>query len=178
MVNSAFNSDRKVQATRAMRIERNQSALFSTKKAIENETDIGKIRMVINNARRLGNEDMVARAECHLLTLVGFQDTALDQRFLECVKRYEETLTTKNDRKTAAVRLRQAVKRNGVKQTLVNLAKKVEPSFGFEQLMKAGKADFTAEYLIVEMADEFDAETVRSAYRKLLKAGHKFNNQQ
>jgi hypothetical protein len=148
----------------------------NVKKAVEQETDLGKIRTIIKNAKREGNADMVVRAERHLATFIGFQDTVLDRRFLECLRRYEQVLTNKNDRKTLAQRLRGAVARNGVRQTVINLAKKVETSFGFEQLIKAGEAKETIEYIIIEMADEFDDVTVRSAYTKLRRAGVTFTN--
>lgn len=178
MIQANLNTQRPVNFTRTTLMTSQPGTIVSPKKAIEDETVILKIRQVIANAHRLGDTDMLNRAERHLSTFVGFQDTALDNRFLECVKRYEETLSEKNGKKTHATRLRQSVARKGVTQTLVSLAKKPEPSFGFEQLIKAGQAEFTAEYLIVDVAEMFTAETVRSAYQKLIRAGYKFSSQQ
>ena len=144
---------------------------FVTKKPVEQEADIRAIRNIIKNAKRLGDDEMLARAEAQLAKFVGFQDNELDRRFLECLRKYEAVLTDKNDRKTLAHRIRGAVSRNGVKQTMVNLVKKADPSFGFAQLVKAGEIKATIEYLIIDMKDHFDEAVLRTAYVKLRRAG-------
>jgi hypothetical protein len=144
---------------------------LATKKPVELETNIGAIRTIIKNAKRQGDDEMVARAEAHLAKFIGFQDTILDNRFLECLRKYESILTEKNDRKTIAQRIRGAVSRNGVKQTMINLAKKAEPSFGFGKLIQAGEAKATIEYLITEMKDQFDDAILVAAHSKLRRAG-------
>jgi len=144
---------------------------FAPKKCVEQETDIRAIRTIIKNAKRLGDNDVVARAETQLAKFIGFQDNALDRRFLECLSKYELILTEKNDRKTIAQRIRGAVSRNGVKQTMIDLVKKSDPSFGFAQLIQAGEVKATIEFLITEMKDQFEDAILQTAHAKLRRAG-------
>lgn len=152
-------------------IEAHGTKRLAPKKSVEQETDINAIRTIIKNAKRLGDSEMVARAEFQLAKFIGFQDNTLDRRFLECLRKYEAVLTDNNDRKTVAHRIRGAVSRNGVKQTMINLVKNADPSFGFAQLVKAGEIKATIEYLIIDMKDQFDEAVLRTAYVKLRRAG-------
>ncbi len=58
-----------------------------------------------------------------------------------------------------------------MKQTMINLVKNADPSFGFAQLVKAGEIKATIEYLIIDMKDQFDEAVLRTAYVKLRRAG-------
>jgi uncharacterized UPF0160 family protein len=154
----------------------NSSFIMNSRKEVEMENDIVKIRNIIANAKARGNEEFAARAERHLSTLVGFHNNEIDRRFLKCLKIYESILTSKNDRKTFARRTRNAVDNKGVKATIEMLVMKDQASFGFDNLIAAGEYKSTVEFLVIELWEQFDIRVVRQAYAKLRKSGVRFTN--
>ncbi len=152
----------------------NGSVIMNSKKEVEMENDIVKVRNIIANAKARGNEEFAARAERHLSTLVGFHNNEIDRRFLKCLATYEAILTTKNERKTFARRTRNAVENRGVKATIEMLVMKDQASFGFDNLVNAGAYKSTVEFLVIELWEQFDIRAVRQAYAKLRKAGIRF----
>ena len=82
--------------------------------------------------------------------------------FWVTVAAYEQLLSEKNERRTAASRTRQKVSRDGILATVQSWARKREPTMGFELLAQAGQWKLTGEYLVLKHAQRFDELTLRS----------------
>lgn len=139
--------------------------------------DISKIKTpaeaenLMKNARRLGRDDIYQLAFARKCELEGAArddpNDPLVRDFWITVSAYEQLLSDKNGRRTAAARTRQKVQRDGVLRTVESWAKKREPTMGFELLTNAGQWKLTGEYLILQHASRFSADDVRAAKKRL-----------
>jgi hypothetical protein len=143
--------------------------------------DISKIRTaqeaenLMNNARRLGREDIYQLAFARKCELEGVSkedpNDPLVRDFWITISAYEQLLTEKNDRRTAAARTRQKVQRDDVFRTVESWAKKREPTMGFELLTRARQWKLTGEYLVLKYASRFAAEDVAACKKRLAESG-------
>lgn len=81
---------------------------------------------------------------------------------------YEQCLTEKNGRNTAATRTRRMVSDKGVYQTILHLSSRDAETMGFRLLVEANLAKLTTEYIVAKYADRFPVDVVERARRKLL----------
>ena len=132
---------------------------------------------LMDNARRMGREDVYQAAfarKCELES--DGQDDPNDplvRDFWMTVAAYEQLLSEKNERRTAASRTRQKVSKDGILATVQSWARKREPTMGFELLSQAGQWKLTGEYLVLKHAHRFDPADVESARDRLNGRGFK-----
>lgn len=95
----------------------------------------------------------------------------LEAEFSVVMRALEEALTEEAGKTKRLNRTRQKLDRVGVKQTLADLALKPQPSIGFIKLVEFGMAEMSAEALILKYADQFSAEVVTAARKRLQEHG-------
>jgi len=143
--------------------------------------DVSKLRTpkeaqnLMDNARRMGREDVYQAAfarKCELESDARDDpNDPLVRDFWVTVAAYEQLLSEKNERRTAASRTRQKVSRDGILATVQSWARKREPTMGFELLAQAGQWKLTGEYLVLKHAQRFDEADVEIARARLIERG-------
>jgi hypothetical protein len=130
-------------------------------------TDAKGLRNLMENARRLGRDDIYWLAFRRLCSLEGMNfDDPLERDFYDVLNAYEELLTEKNGRTTKASRTRQKLKNKGVTQCLVDWAMG-PPTEGFKLLVEKGLPELTAEYLVVKYETRFPLTAVEAVKERL-----------
>ena len=86
--------------------------------------------------------------------------------FLRALAAYEEYLSSKNSRRTIAVRLRQGVKRNGLKNAIIKTTSK-KTTLGSDYLLEAGLDEFTLEKVVLDNHELFEDDHVEFVRDKL-----------
>lgn len=141
-------------------------------KQISEYTDAAALRTLMENAKRLGREDVWAQAFRQICVLQGQnQNDALARGFYEMLAAYEELLSQKNGRKTAASRTRQKLNNKGIIQCLEDWAVSTTPTQGFELLIKNGLHELTGEFLVLQFPEQFSEKAVQNAKSRLEKNG-------
>ena len=121
---------------------------------LANEWDKTKLRNWMDNARRLGREDVYRAALRQLCRVEGRNiDDPLESEFAVVMRALEEAMTEEAGRTKRLNRTRQKLARVGVRQTLADLALKPQPSLGFIKLVEFGMVDMSAESLIMKYRD-------------------------
>jgi hypothetical protein len=87
--------------------------------------------------------------------------------FYETLAAYEQLLTEKNGRNTAASRTRQKIDNKGVHQSLIEWTRGRVETNGFKLLVEKGLPEFTGEYLVVRYANRFPEDVVALARSRL-----------
>jgi hypothetical protein len=130
--------------------------------------DPERVRKLMENAERLGELDLAKRSRIRLFELAGagFSEP-LERKFWETIAAYEELLTRKNGRKTKAARTRLMVTKKGFKAALIDWTLSPAATEGFEQLVADGLGQYAGEHIVVEFADQFDANVVAAATARL-----------
>ncbi len=137
-------------------------------------TDPAKLRNLMDNAERLGRDDVHLNAFRRLSELEGLKlSDPMERDFYQVLNAYEQLLTEKNGRTTKANRTRQKLRNKGVKQCLIDWATGAATG-GFELLVEKGLPELTAEYLVIKYEDRFDDDVVRAARAKLQGVGIDF----
>lgn len=137
-------------------------------KPIESYADPGQLRTLMQNARRMGREDIWRQAFDQLCSLegAGLADP-LERAFYRTLAAYEELLTEKNRRVTRASRTRLKLKSKGVVQCLEDWARSKEAPESFGLLVANGMVELTGEQLVLTYPDRFSAEAVAGATARL-----------
>jgi hypothetical protein len=139
---------------------------------LSNEWDKDKLRNWMANARRLGREDVYREAFRQVCRIEGRDiDDPLESDFATVMRALEEGLTEESGRTKRLNRTRQKLGRVGVRQTLADLALKPKPSIGFMKPIEFNMADMSAEALILKYRDDFEADVVAAARRRLEEYG-------
>ena len=86
--------------------------------------------------------------------------------FLKALAAYEEFLSSKNSRRTIAQKLRQSVKRNGLKNAIIKTTSK-KTTQGSDYLFEAGLDEFTLEKVVLENHELFEDDHVEFVRDKL-----------
>jgi hypothetical protein len=143
--------------------------------------DVTKLKIVqeaenlMANARRMGREDVYQLAFARKCELEGSRhddpSDPLIKEFWMMIAAYEQLLSDKNGKRTAAARTRQKVARDGVIATMQSWARKRGPTMGFELLTAAGQWKLTGEALVIKHADRFAPADVVAAQQRLIKHG-------
>ncbi|MGH6930901.1 MAG: hypothetical protein ACREEE_00550 [Dongiaceae bacterium] len=124
------------------------------------------------NAKRQGRDDVWREAFRRLCELEGTgHATPLDREFYKMLTAYEELLSEKNGRRTAAARTRQKLKNKGVMRCLEDWSRSPVTTQGFELLVKHGLAELTAEHIVAKHPEFFSVDVVAGAKAKLAKYG-------
>ena len=105
-------------------VEKAPVALKQTmSKPISSYTDPEHLRTLMQNAKRMGREDIWRQAFDQLCSLEGATQTdPLDRAFYSTLAAYEQLLTQKNGRATRASRTRLKLKRSPTSQPLFSSA--------------------------------------------------------
>jgi len=141
---------------------------FVTKDNVHEATNLEKIRRLMANAERLGEDEVVKRCKKRIFEIAGNEGkTEIEIRLFQALAAYEEILREKHNKAVRANYTKRKIKNKGVIQTLTDWAldKKVTP--GFEALVSQGLEDFTGEKIVIDFAEEFPVEVVDSASIKL-----------
>ena len=139
---------------------------------LSNEWDPKKLRNWMENAKRLGRNDVFQDAFRQLCRVEGRDiNDPLAAEFAAVMRALEEALTEEAGKKKRLNRTRQKLDRVGVRKTLADLAVKSQPSLGFLKLVEFGMADMSAESLILKYREQFDPDVVAAAERRLNQYG-------
>ena len=141
---------------------------FVTKDNVHEATNLEKIRNLMVNAERLGEDEVVKKCKKRIFEIAGNEGkTEIEIRLFQALAAYEEILREKHNKVVRANYTKRKIKNKGVIQTLTDWAldKKVTP--GFEALVSQGLEDFTGEKIVIDFAEEFPVEVVDAASIKL-----------
>ena len=137
-------------------------------KPISSYTDPEHLRTLMQNAKRMGREDIWRQAFDQLCSLEGATQTEpLDRAFYSTLAAYEQLLTQKNRRATRASRTRLKLKGKGVVACLEDWAKSKEAPESFELLVANGMVEMTGEQLVLTYPDKFSPEAVAGATARM-----------
>ena len=127
---------------------------------------------LMKNAERLGRRDVydsAFRRFCELSGASQVGDVLKD--VLKAISAFELLMTERNGRTTRASRTRQKLNRDGPVKLVSDLALRPIPSDGFVTLVENGMADLTFEYIAIRHPDQFGADVIASARKRLESAG-------
>ena len=130
-------------------------------------------RTVLQRARQQNLSEVYNAVFRRLCALVGSENDdpadPLVRDFYETLAAYEQLLTEKNGRNTAASRTRQKITNKGVHLSLIEWTRGKVETNGFILLVEAGLPEFTGEYLVTKYADRFPDDVVTLARERLLR---------
>ncbi|WP_143324130.1 hypothetical protein [Caulobacter sp. X] len=135
--------------------------------------DAEKLRNLMANARRLGDETLYAQAFARLCAILpnggseDLLDDVLVQKFWKAVHAAEQIKSEQNGKTTRLSRTRQKVAKDGVVATMESMALKPKPSDGFTILVDYSLPHLVFEYIIAEHPDRFSAEARSAAHKRL-----------
>ncbi len=133
--------------------------------------DPDKLRTLLENARRLGREDLVVRCQAQIARLAGSQyDGELEQEFWQAVHMAEEIRLGNSGKKTPLTRTRQKFRRDGAQKCIADLATRADFTDGYQLLTEAGYPELTFEAVVLRHPDQFSPDDVEKVRQKLEKA--------
>ena len=132
-------------------------------------------RTVMQRARDRDLPDVYNAAFKRFCELIGNANDdpsdPLVRDFYETLAAYEQLLTEKNGRTTAASRTRQKIDNKGVHQSLVEWTRGKVETNGFKLLVEKGLPEYTGEYLVLRYANRFPEDVVVLARSRLAAHG-------
>ena len=132
-------------------------------------------RTVMQRARDRGLPDVYNAAFKRFCELIGNANDdpsdPLVRDFYQTLAAYEQLLTEKNGRTTAASRTRQKIDNKGVHQSLVERTRGKVETNGFKLLVEKGLPEYTGEYLVLRYANRFPEDVVALARSRLAAHG-------
>lgn len=141
--------------------------VFVTKDNVHEATDVPRIRSLMANAERLGEDELVLKCKQRIFELAGGDGSSeIEKRLFQALAAYEEILLEKHGRAVKATYTERKIKDKGVIKTLTDWALDTKVTPGFEALVSQGLEDFTGEKIVIDFADEFPAAVVDAAKRK------------
>ena len=141
-------------------------------KQVSDYTTASELRSLMDNAKRLGRQDVwndAFRRLCHLQGLD--QSDPLHCAFYQTLAAYEQLLTEKNGRNTPASRTRQKLRNKGVVQCLEDWAVSRVPTDGYNLLIQQGMPELTGEYIVLRYPNRFSERAQVAARDRLSKSG-------
>jgi hypothetical protein len=127
------------------------------------------IRILLQNAKRHGRDDLVLKCQVRLAHLEGAKyDSPLEREFWRAVAAAEELATLRNGKTTRLGRTRQKAARVGIKQCLEDWAFHKGTTDGFQLLVEGGYPELTGEAIVIRHAEEFSEAAVSAAKKRLL----------
>lgn len=135
-------------------------------------TDPAQLRTLMQNAKRLGRDDIWREALQRLCVLESAdQPDPLHQEFHATLVAYEQLLSEKNGRPTRASGTRLKLRSKGVIQCLEDWMKNKGPAEEFQLLVANGLVEMTGERLVLKYPEQFSAEAVAAAKSRLATTG-------
>jgi hypothetical protein len=150
---------------------------FVTKDNVHEATNLEKIRSLMANAERLGEDEVVKKCKKRIFEIAGNEGkTEIEIRLFQALAAYEEILREKHNKAVRANYTKRKIENKGAIQTLTDWAldKKVTP--GFVALVSQGLEDFTGEKIVIDFAEEFPVEVVEAASVKLKNVSEEIEN--
>lgn len=134
--------------------------------------DPAKLRVLIENASRLGRDDLVFRCQMQLARLASPEsDDALECEFWQAVHMAEELRTTKTGRTSRLSRTKQKHKRDGAKKCIADVATSPDLSDDFRVLSDGGHPELTFESVLLRHSEQFTAPEAEQVRKKLNQEG-------
>ncbi len=136
----------------------------------KSETSIPELETLRRNAYRNDREDVADACTDRIIVLKLIAEGATNQferDFYSALQAYEKVLTDKNGKVTYAQYTRRKIDNVGVQQTLTDLMKKGDQSYGLGVLRERNALEFAFENVVINHPDRFNEETVKSAHRNL-----------
>ncbi len=134
--------------------------------------DPGKLKTLIENARKHGALEVEAAAFRKLISLVPAETPGtVEYDFWRIIQAFEFVLSDERGRTTRLGRTRQKVARVGVAQTLRDWALDDGETDGFKMLLDRGMPELTGEAVVLRHADQFEPDVVSAARGRLERAG-------
>ncbi|PDH63930.1 MAG: hypothetical protein CNE89_13855 [Sphingomonadaceae bacterium MED-G03] len=141
-------------------------------KAIASYDDIGQLKKLMANAKRLNQEDVYLEALARRCELEGIDfDDPVEREFHGVLVAYEEFLKERNGRTTSASYTRRKLRDKGVIRCLEDWALAEQETDGFKALMSKRLTHLTGEHIVLKYPDRFSPEAVEGARRRLSKHG-------
>jgi len=137
-------------------------------------SDPGQVRSLLENAKRLGREDLVEACVDRLIEL-GALGSAQDPVEIACWKGIfaaEEFASRAKGRTVKLNRTRQKIARVGIVATISDLAGSPKVHQGFEILAAGGRLDLTFEAISLRFPSIFPDAVRKIAFEKLRNAGY------
>jgi hypothetical protein len=135
-------------------------------------SDPKKLRILQENAERLGHHDIAKECKKRIFELAGIDiEDPIEARLWQAVTAYEEILREKHGRNQKAGYTRRKIKNQGALVTLTDWALNPKVTPGFEALVNNGLAEYTGEYVVLEYCENFSNEAVAAAKEKLAAFG-------
>jgi hypothetical protein len=135
-------------------------------------SSLAECRTVMQRARDRNVPEVYKAVFRRMCELVGSRNDdpsdPLVREFYETLAAYEQLLTEKNGRTTAASRTRQKISNKGVYQSLIEWTRGKVETNGFKLLVEAGLPEYTGEYLVARYASRFPADIVTLACDSLV----------
>lgn len=133
--------------------------------------DPDKLRTLIENARRLGRDDLVLRCQAQIARLAGNEyDDELEQEFWQAVHMAGEISLANTGKKTPLTKTRQKFRRDGAQKCIADFATRSDFTDGYRLLTDAGYQELTFEAVLLRHPDQFTPEDVKKVRKKLEKA--------
>ncbi len=130
------------------------------------------LRSWITNARKKGDQEIIAAAFRRLISIVPNEKPgSVEHDFWQMVNAFEFALREERGKTVRLSRTRQKVKRDGVIETLKDWATKANETSGFKMLIDLGMPEYTGEAIVLRHPEKFDSETIAAAQRRLAGAG-------
>lgn len=137
-------------------------------KPVASYTDPAALRTLMQNAKRLGRDDVWRDAFRHLCSLQGAdQADPLHRDFYGTLAAYEQLLSEKNARPTRASPTRLKLRNKGVVRCIEDWVRSKQPSEEFQLLVANGFGDVTGEQLVLNYPEQFSEEAVAAATARL-----------
>ncbi|MBX3577772.1 MAG: hypothetical protein KF723_11215 [Rhizobiaceae bacterium] len=135
-------------------------------------TDAAKIRVLSDNARRQGREDIVLACRLRIAELAGQQfQEVLEREYWTALTAAEEFKTEENGKTTRLSRTRQKYARVGARQVIEDLAASPKITDGFRVLVSNGRPDLTFEGVVLRHSSLFTGPVIEASRHKLASNG-------
>ena len=135
--------------------------------AIERCGDSDKLKTMIKNARRQGDDEIVRAASLKLYAVLpSAEPGTLEHDVWRSVFALEDSLKVERGRTTLLGRTRQKIARDGELKTVVDLVSG-KPSDGFEMLVVRGMVDHTFEAVALRHRERFEDAVLEGASKRL-----------
>lgn len=141
-------------------------------KMIETCADPAKLRIVIQNARKQGSEEVVRAATLRLYEILPSEAPGtLENDVWRSIHALEGTLTEERGRTTRLGRTRPKIARVGEQEAVRDLFLADKPSEGFQMLVERDLSDLTFEAVALRHQDRFEDHVLDAAVRRLNSVG-------
>ena len=134
-------------------------------------SDPSKLRNLMANAQRNGMKELVFKCQERIseLSALGYKE-GTEREFWTAIHLQEEWKKEEKGKTIRLSRTRDKIKRVGVLKMVEDLAASKKTSDGFSHLISNGRADLTAEAIVLRNSSQFGPEIISSARMKLEEA--------